>query len=213
MSEEGSPCSNSFFCPVSLHSTWDLSFPTRKPPHALEVRSLSLDHQGSPYDNSIFHFSRSCHPVFLTVAVGFYPVTTVFPAPLGFPGGLVVKKPPAGAGDPRVTGSIPGCGRLPGGGNDKPFQYSCLENSMHRGAWQATAHGVTKSQTRLSDWTTAQRTVPPPCQPSAAILTCTKWYHTVVLMCISFMTSDVEHLSIRLLATCVSSLEKCLFKH
>jgi len=39
----------------------------------------------------------------------------------------------------------------PGGGNDNLFQYSCLENPMGRGAWQATVHGVTKSQTRLSD--------------------------------------------------------------
>ena len=47
------------------------------------------------------------------------------------------------AGD---QGSIPGSGRLPGEGNGYPLQYSCLENSMDRGAWQATVHGVTKSQ-------------------------------------------------------------------
>ena len=46
-------------------------------------------------------------------------------------------------------GSIPGLGRLPGGGNVNPFQYSCLENPMDRGAWQATIHGVSKSWTRL----------------------------------------------------------------
>jgi len=46
---------------------------------------------------------------------------------------------------------IPGSGRSPGGGNGSPFQYSCLENSMDRGAWQATVHGVTKSQTQLSN--------------------------------------------------------------
>ena len=46
--------------------------------------------------------------------------------------------------------SIPGSGRSPGEGNGNPFQYSCLENSMDRGAWRVTIHGVTKSQTRLS---------------------------------------------------------------
>ena len=50
-------------------------------------------------------------------------------------------------------GSIPGSGRSPGEGNGNPLQYSCLENSMGRGAWWAKIHGVTKSQTRLSDFT------------------------------------------------------------
>ena len=44
----------------------------------------------------------------------------------------VAKKPPANAGDSRDTSSIPGLGRSPGGGNDNPLQYSCLENSMDR---------------------------------------------------------------------------------
>ena len=48
--------------------------------------------------------------------------------------------------------SIPGLGRSPGVGNGNWFQYSCLENSMNRGTWQATVHGVTESQTQLSDW-------------------------------------------------------------
>ena len=52
------------------------------------------------------------------------------------------------AGD---SGLIPESGRSPGGGNGNPLQYSCLENSEHRGAWWATDHGVTKSRTRLSD--------------------------------------------------------------
>ena len=50
-------------------------------------------------------------------------------------------------------GSIPGCGRSSGEGNGNLLQYSCLENPMDRGAWQATVHGVAKSQTRLSDFT------------------------------------------------------------
>ena len=60
---------------------------------------------------------------------------------MGFPGGSVVKSLPANAGD---TGSIPWSRRFPGGGNDNLLQYSCLENPMDRGAWWATAHGVTK---------------------------------------------------------------------
>ena len=53
--------------------------------------------------------------------------------------------------------SIPRLGRPPGGGNGNPLQCSCLENSMHRGAWQATVHGLTKSQTRLSNWARTHR--------------------------------------------------------
>ena len=53
----------------------------------------------------------------------------------------MVKNPPANAGD---SSSIPGLGRSPGVGNGNPLQYSCLENYMDRGAWQATVHGVTK---------------------------------------------------------------------
>ena len=57
----------------------------------------------------------------------------------GFPGdALVVKNMPANAGD---TGSIPGSGRFPGGGNGNPLQYSCLGNPMDRGSWQATSMG------------------------------------------------------------------------
>ena len=62
---------------------------------------------------------------------------------------LVVKNPPANAGDIRDVGSIPGLGRFPGGGNGNPFQYSCLKIPMNRGAWWATVHLVAKSQTWL----------------------------------------------------------------
>ena len=61
----------------------------------------------------------------------------------------MVKNLPTNAGDVRDANLIPGLGRSPGGGHDNPFQYSCLENSMDRGAWWATVHGVAKSQTRL----------------------------------------------------------------
>ena len=63
----------------------------------------------------------------------------------GFPGGTVVKNLPANAGDERDTGLIPGLGRSPGEGRGNPLQYSCLENPMENGAWQATVHRVAKS--------------------------------------------------------------------
>ena len=58
---------------------------------------------------------------------------------------LVIKNPPANAGDVRDTGSIPGLGKFPGGGQGNPLQYSCLENPVDRGAWRARARRVTKS--------------------------------------------------------------------
>ena len=61
---------------------------------------------------------------------------------------LVVKNPPANAGDIRDMVSIPGSGRSSGEGNGYPFQYSCLENPMDRGVWWATVHRVAKYQTR-----------------------------------------------------------------
>ena len=67
---------------------------------------------------------------------------------MGFPGGSVVKNPPANAG---YAGLILGQDDLPGEGNGNLPQYSCLGNPMDRGAWWATVRGVTKSQTRLSD--------------------------------------------------------------
>ena len=62
---------------------------------------------------------------------------------------LVVKNPPATEGDIRNLGSIYGLRRSPGEGNGNPLQYFCLENPTDGGAWQATVHGVTKSQTGL----------------------------------------------------------------
>ena len=69
---------------------------------------------------------------------------------LSFPGGSEFKVSACNAGD---LGLIPGSGRLPGEGNGYPLQYSCLGNPMDRGAWWATVHGVTKSWTRLRDFT------------------------------------------------------------
>ena len=67
---------------------------------------------------------------------------------IGLPWCPVVKNPPANAGD---RGSIPGAGRCLGGGHGNPLLYSCLENPMDSGGWRATVHGVSVSQTGLSD--------------------------------------------------------------
>ena len=70
---------------------------------------------------------------------------------------LVVKNPPVG--DTRDSGSVPGSGRSLGGGHGNPFQDSCLENPMDRGALQAIVRGVAKSQTRLKPLSTHKATV------------------------------------------------------
>ena len=72
---------------------------------------------------------------------------------------LVVKNPPATAGDVIDVGSIPGSGRCPGGGHGNPFQNSCLGDPMDRRAWQATVHRVTKSPTQLKRLSTDARNV------------------------------------------------------
>ena len=63
---------------------------------------------------------------------------------VSFPGALVVKNPPANAGDMSL---VPVSGGSPGGGNGNPLQYSCLGNLMDRGWWWATINGLTKNQT------------------------------------------------------------------
>ena len=72
----------------------------------------------------------------------------------------MVENLPANAGDAGDTGLIPGSGRFPEVGNGNPLQYSCLENSMDRGAWRAIGHGVTKSLTQLNT-----HSFPSPTQP------------------------------------------------
>ena len=75
----------------------------------------------------------------------------------GFPDGSVVKNPPANAED---AGSVAGSGRSPGERSSNQLQCSCLGNLMDRGAWRATVHGVTKSQTGLSNCTTKEKSAP-----------------------------------------------------
>ena len=69
---------------------------------------------------------------------------------MGFPRGSDSKESACDAGD---LGSIPRLGRSPGEGNGTPLQYSCLENPMDRGAWQATVHGVEQSRTDTTEAT------------------------------------------------------------
>ena len=69
----------------------------------------------------------------------------------GFPVSSAGKESTCSSGD---QGAIPGLGRSPGGGRGNPTQYACLEDSMDRGAWWATVHGVTKRLTELSDLST-----------------------------------------------------------
>ena len=93
-----------------------------------------------------------CHPLFLLPLIPpsiriFSNESTLRASQMA----LVVKNPPANAENTREDSSIPESGRSPGEGNDNPLQYSCLENSMDRGAWRAIVHGVTKSQTQLND--------------------------------------------------------------
>ena len=81
----------------------------------------------------------------------FYLLTKPIKQIFSCPGGSVVKNPPVNAGNTRNMGSTPGSGRSAGGENGNPPQFSCMENPMEKGAWQATIHSITKSWTRLSD--------------------------------------------------------------
>ena len=91
---------------------------------------------------AVFHYP-TLNLMLLTLnflIVDFWVLSLVFALPWWF----VVKNSPANARDTRDIGLIPGSGRSPGVGNDNPLQYSCLENSLDRGAWRATVHGVAK---------------------------------------------------------------------
>ena len=80
-----------------------------------------------------------------SVSLGMY---LVYIRPKSFPGGSDDKESACNAGDPGLN---PGSGRSPGEGNGCSLQYSCQANSMDRGAWWTTVHGVTKIQTRLTN--------------------------------------------------------------
>ena len=93
-------------------------------------------------------FASSLQYLFFNILSSIILTQTLTSSILGFPGGSDGKESAYNAED---MGSIPELGRSPGEGNSNPLQYSCLENTMDRGAGWATVHGVTKSRTRLSD--------------------------------------------------------------
>ena len=131
---------------------WWLSL-TRSPDTRLIYESQLLSYKSAMNNWNLF----SCFVFFLRflkmwiILKVFIEFVTIFFWPqgmwdTGFPGGTVIKNPPARAGD---SASTPGSGRCPGEGNSNPLQHSCLENPMDRGAWQATVHRDAKET--LSD--------------------------------------------------------------
>ena len=100
----------------------------------------------------------------------------------GFPCSSVGKESACNAGDP---GSIPGSGRSPGEGNGNPAQYSCLENTKNRGAWQTTAHGVARTGHNLA-------TKPPPLQRQSWVVVAEPIRHTVWLLAEKFSTPSLH---------------------
>ena len=97
-------------------------------PSGTLLRTLLLAEPG--VGSGLLHFSLT-HKIFLVRRL----------LAKGFPGGSVVKNPPASKGD---IGLIPGSGRSPGEENGNPLQYSCLRSPMNRGVWWATVHGIVK---------------------------------------------------------------------
>ena len=93
--------------------------------------------------------SHPQYPMGSTSSINLSHLSSPLCGPQSFPGDSGIKNPPASAGD---TSLIPGWGRSPRRGNGNPLPYSCLENPMDRGSWQATVHGVTKRVGH--DWTT-----------------------------------------------------------
>ena len=119
---------------------------TREP--AVYIPSLSHLPPASPIPSSRSSQSTKLSPLYYIVALHQPSVLhMVVYLCWGFPGGSVVKNPPAGDAD-----LIPESGRSPPEGNGNPLQYSCLGNPMERGAWWAIVCGLQKSQTQLSDW-------------------------------------------------------------
>ena len=110
-------------------------------------RALGLPELGS----LSFHHHQTAQVIYFIIKYKCFFATTVLPyLKQASQVTLVVKNLLVNAGDIRDSGSIPGSGRFPGVGDGNIFQYSCLENPMDRGAWQATVHGVAQNRTRLT---------------------------------------------------------------
>ena len=107
-------------------------------------------------------------------------------------GVLVVKNLPVNAADIRNWGSIPGLGRSPGGGHGNPLQYTCLENPMDRGAWQAMVHRVAKSWTwlkQLNTYTHMQAKTIPNCRSWSALPSLPTYWFTLLSLLILLIHS------------------------
>ena len=120
-------CLQLFICSSSVSSVAQ-SCPTLRPHESQHARPPCPSPTPRLHSDSC-PSSQWCHPAISSSVVPFFG-----------------KKSACNAGD---SGSIPGLGRYPGEGSGNPLQYSCLENSMDRGAWWVTVHGVAKSQTQL----------------------------------------------------------------
>ena len=137
------PCTVAHQAPLSMgfprQEYWSgllIPLPGDLPSPGIELLSLTL--AGGFFTTGILYLGSPCKgAIILQLRIE-----------RGFPGGSDGKESAWIAGDP---GSISGLGRCPGKGHDNPLQYSCLVNPMDRGAWQATVHGVAKSQTWLND--------------------------------------------------------------
>ena len=155
LTQKGTPILNGSFISELLHEA-------QLPKQAAVIHCQGHQRHGpiSFYNNIADHAAKrqaaSVSPVFTIAQIDKPNIYTLLSYlyslfhPSGFPGGSEVKASACNVGD---LGLIPGSGRSPGEGNGNSLQYSCLENPMDRGAWWATVHGVAKSQTRLSDFT------------------------------------------------------------
>ena len=109
---------------------------------------LNLNVEPLDTNSQLYTHDQTCNTKSAQIQNGLHLYTSLGLQVLGFPGGSDSKKFACNMGDP---GSILGSGRSPGEGHGNPLQYSCLENPMDRGAWQATVHRVAKSRIRLSN--------------------------------------------------------------
>ena len=129
---------------------------------ALQVDSLPAEIPGKPlimhnsFISAVFHFS---YLLFSNMPAKLEKSAVVTASQVAFQVTLVIKNPPANAGDIRVTGLIPESERYPWEGNGKPLQCSSLENLINRGTWWATVHGVAMVGHNWSDLTRTRAVV------------------------------------------------------
>ena len=140
---------------------WNIFLPICPQPFDSPTPTVSQCYQGSSLhlQKSFKHiYANICKHIFLFCTNGnilnICPTTWLWASQVV----LLVKNPPANAGDITDAHSIPGSGRSTGGGHDNLLQYSCLENSRDRRAWSATVCRVTKSQTQLKQLSTHAQT-------------------------------------------------------